>query len=723
MTRAPASSPDGIWRAVGARVSKRAPRSPQLWSSIDERVDPANLRPSLRSDIELKEFTLRWGNDYAVIANRRDGIYYRLEPEEVEIVKLMDGTRSVHQIVVDRLQVSGGLDIDGVVALVELLEEGNFFEERFVNIELAIERALRPPQSWSHRIRSFAKTLTVEWEGADGVVRWLYNRGLRVFFGRWAQIPCAAVSLLGLVAFAFLLRSGRFALGDRSAASEGLALVGLGYFLTFVHELGHALVLIHFGRRVKSAGFLIYFGTPAFFVDSTDGLLMDRRKRMLQSSAGPYAEMIVAGVAAIFVWAFPQFAISRTLYKFAILNYFVLFMNLVPFLELDGYFLFSDLIQVPDLRARSLAFVRYDLLDKLRRRDSWSLQEGGLGIYSLLGLAFTAFTMLFAYSFWKRFFGGLVSRLWHGGLSGRAILVALAVFVGGPLLRGAVDLLRLAVRELGHFVEHVRFKLQTRWRVDAARLIDALPILDDLPSETLDDLAGRVHLRRLRESAFVFRQGQIADAFYIVRDGLLQVVEEDPATGRDGVLRMLRRGDAFGELGLIKAGTRAASVRSVTASEVFVVDKGTFDRLLADAVQVERFSPTLHAIQELSELRCLAHLGLNELARLLDFGEWTNIPPGKVVFRQGDSGDYFYAIQSGRIEVERARRVIQTLGPGGFFGELALLTNAPRAATVRTRTPARVFRVNKRGFDRLIKGAFGRGTLAPHARLDRTSQH
>ena len=55
-----------------------------------------------------------------------------------------------------------------------------------------------------------------------------------------------------------------------------LVILALNYFLTFCHELGHATVLVHHGRRVKSAGFMIYFGSPAFFVDSSDGLMLDR---------------------------------------------------------------------------------------------------------------------------------------------------------------------------------------------------------------------------------------------------------------------------------------------------------------------------------------------------------------------------------------------------------------------------------------------------------------
>ena len=72
---------------------------------------------------------------------------------------------------------------------------------------------------------------------------------------------------------------------------------------------------------------------------------------MAQAFAGPFAELIIAGAASLMVWAFPgSRCCAATLYKFAVLNYFVIFMNLMPLLELDGYWILSDLIQVPDLR-------------------------------------------------------------------------------------------------------------------------------------------------------------------------------------------------------------------------------------------------------------------------------------------------------------------------------------------------------------------------------------
>ena len=86
-------------------------------------------------------------------------------------------------------------------------------------------------------------------------------------------------------------------------------------------------------------------------------------------------------------------------------------------------------------------------------------------------------------------------------------------------------------------------------------------------------------------------------------------------------------------------------------------------------------------------------------------------------------GQAFYAIQSGQAEVYEGDRMVRTLGPGAYFGEVALLLDVPRTASVVAKTPMRAYRLDRRGFDRIVRDAFRKGTLNPHISPDRTWQH
>jgi CRP-like cAMP-binding protein/Zn-dependent protease len=712
----------GVFAAIATAASHAGEDDGDLWEDLAERVDPAAFKPELAPDVEVKTFHLRWGNDYAMIANPRELLHYRLEPAEVELLPLMDGTRSVKEIVVDRFQESGDMEVSGVADLVRQLRVGNFLTTTFVDVAGMVERAIDPLSNARMRAREFAKTLSVDWTGANRLVSWSYRVLLRWFFVPAIAALAFVAAIVGGLAFLSLSGSGRFTISGDSAAAESLILLAMSYLLTFMHELGHAVVLTHYKRRVKSAGFMIYFGSPAFFVDSSDGLMMDRGQRIVQSLAGPYAELIIAGAASVVAWAYPDLGISPVLYKFALLNYFVIFLNLVPLLELDGYWLLSDLIQVPDLRPRSLQFIRYDVWHKLRHREHFTKQEVGLGLYAVVGVVFTVFSFYWSIFFWQEVFGGLVRSLWEGGTIGRVLLIALVLFVTGPVIRGFISLVRSISRRVKAMIASIRFRLETSWRVEAATLIDESPMFEDLPEGVLSDLAGRVQLRGFPAGKAVFRQGDRPEAFYVIRAGVLHVIEEDAETGRERVLRTLTRGETFGELGLIDRAPRAATIRVIEDAELFEVDEPTFDRLLLDMVNVPDFAPTLQAVAELRQLPAFAALGSDDLSSVVDHGGWMNVAPGEELIEQGAEGDAFYAIRAGRFEVRRDEELVTTLGPGAHFGEIALLEDVPRTASVVAKTPARVFRLDREGFDQVVSGAFRRGTLSS-AVIDRTWQH
>jgi CRP-like cAMP-binding protein/Zn-dependent protease len=715
----------GLFASVDREIRRhKAPGDGRgVWDELAAKLDPAEFRPQLAPDIEVREFKLKWGNDYAMIANPRDLLHYKLEPGEMELLPLMDGTRTVKEIVVERFRESGDIELSAVADLVRQLQVGNFLTTRFQDTDAAVRRAMVDVSAARVRAREFAKTQSIDWKDAHRLVDWFYRRLLRWFFIPWVAVIAAAAAVIGFALFWSLYRSGRYSFSGESAAAESLLLLAMSYFLTFMHELGHAVVLVHYKRRVKSAGFMLYFGSPAFFVESSDGLMLGRRERIVQSFAGPYTELIIAGAASALVWAYPDWSLAPVLYKFALLNYFVIFLNLVPMLELDGYWILSDLIQVPDLRPRSLQFIRYDVWHKLRRRERFTKQEVGLGLYAVLGVAFTIVSLYWSVFFWEEVFGGLIKALWNGGPITRVLLILLGLFVLGPLLRGLITLGRSLYRKALGVVQAVRFRLQTKWRVEAAELIDALPIFEDLPEDILSDLAGRVQLRSFPAGKSVFRQGDRPDAFYVVRQGVLHVVEEDLDSGKEGVLRTLGRGESFGELGLVDGAPRTATVRAVVDAELFGVDEATFDRLLSDTIHVPEFAKTFQHAAELRQIPSFAALSADDIAEVLEHGDWVNVAPGETIIQQGAEGDAFYAIRSGQVEVYKDGEPTGSLGPGSHFGEVALLMDVPRTATVIATTPARLFRLDREGFELAIAGAFRRGTLNPAASIGRAWQH
>ncbi|MGH2672339.1 MAG: hypothetical protein ACRDHC_05120, partial [Actinomycetota bacterium] len=255
------ASRPGLYATLAERIegTTGAEDGQSAWEVLAERVDAAEYRPELRSDVEVKTFSLRWGNDYAMIANPTELLHYQLQIGDVPLLPLMDGTRTVRQIVVERFQESGDMELDGVADLVRELRQGNFLTDRFVNLREMVKHAVDPVSRTRAKAREFVKTLSIDWAGAHKLVEWLYRRLLRHFFRPAVAASTTLIAVVGLVAFFATVQSDRFPLGGGSLAIQTFVLLGMDYVLTFIHELGHAVVLVHYGRKVKSAGFMLYF--------------------------------------------------------------------------------------------------------------------------------------------------------------------------------------------------------------------------------------------------------------------------------------------------------------------------------------------------------------------------------------------------------------------------------------------------------------------------------
>jgi CRP-like cAMP-binding protein/Zn-dependent protease len=673
-----------------------------VWDEVAGRLDLDGFRPTLAAATEVVVFEVRGGDDYGVIARPDRTVHYYLEPWEAQLLELMDGSRTTQELIVERLELDGSLDPGAILALIVSLYEGGFLDPAPIDVPGLITDRLDRASPGRRKVSGFLRDLKIGWDGADRLVKACYRWGLRYAFRPAVFALLAAIAVAGLLAFWSVASSDRFSLDARSAPIEAVLLIALGFVLTFAHELGHALVMTHNGRYIISAGFFIFFGSPAFFVDSSDGLMLGRTQRITQSFAGPFAELVLAGFASIALFLWPDSGAAGFWYRFSVLNYFIIFLNLIPLLELDGYWILSDVLQVRNLRPRSLAFVQSDLVPKLARRERFTRQEVGLALYGTIGAIFTVFSLWSALFFWREIFGDLVTSLWNGGTGSRLILIVLVLFFAGPAIRGAISLAKAAVRRLQAVAARIRFRFERSWRIEAATMIDSLPGFDDLPEDLLSDLAGRVTLRTLPPGHTLFRAGDRSDAFYVVRRGHVNVEDVDPATGDTRVLRTLGPGDPFGELGLLDRARRKTTIRAVDRAQVFRVDQATFDRLLADATEAPTFAPTMQSLAEVRGLPAFRRLALDEVQELLEHGGWVSVAPGEAILEQGEVGDAFYAIGSGKADVVRDGELVAVLGPGDHFGEVALLEHVPRNATVLARTPMRVFRLDTAGFDAFV---------------------
>uniref|UniRef100_A0A1B6CNM3 Cyclic nucleotide-binding domain-containing protein n=1 Tax=Clastoptera arizonana TaxID=38151 RepID=A0A1B6CNM3_9HEMI len=196
----------------------------------------------------------------------------------------------------------------------------------------------------------------------------------------------------------------------------------------------------------------------------------------------------------------------------------------------------------------------------------------------------------------------------------------------------------------------------------------------------------------------IIQQGDEGDNFYVIDQGEVEVYVNSELVTAVG------EGGSFGELALIYGTPRAATVRAKTDVKLWGIDRDSYRRILMGSTIRKR-----KMYEEfLSRVSILESLDKWERLTVADALEPVHFEDGETIVRQGEPGDDFYIILDGTALVLQFRAEgdepmeVGRLGQSDYFGEIALLLDRPRAATVIAKGPLKCVKLDRARFERLL---------------------
>jgi cAMP-dependent protein kinase regulator len=218
---------------------------------------------------------------------------------------------------------------------------------------------------------------------------------------------------------------------------------------------------------------------------------------------------------------------------------------------------------------------------------------------------------------------------------------------------------------------------------------------------TLDDndftvVIGAMSEVNAAEGEIVIKQGDQGDFLFVIETGKLDCVIT--VDGNEKVVKTCEAGDVFGELALLYNCPRAATVRATEACVLWKLDRDTFNSIVKDGAQKKRQRYDTF----LAKVPLLSNMDAYERSQLADALKIENFVDGAIIFKQGDVGNKFYIIEEGSAVATKAGQQVMTYAAGDYFGELALLRNQPRAASVTAKGSAKLLSIDSRSFKRLL---------------------
>ena len=321
----------------------------------------AQLRPRLRSHARVHRHEYR-GKRWYVLQDRISRRSHRLNPPAHYLVGLMDGRRTLQELwdaagqrfgddaptqdeviqllgqlhAADLVQSEGAPDVD------ELLRRARRTRTRTLMAKLLAPLAIKVPLFDPDRM----------------LERWL--PWFQPLFGPLGALLWLAVVGWGAFSAAQHWNELTQDIGNRVLAPDNLLVLALVFpLLKAAHEFGHACAVKAWGGEVHEMGVMFLVMMPVPYVDaSASSAFPERRKRVIVGAAGMAVELFIAA-AAMLLWIDMQPGLLRAVLfnVMLIAGVSTVIFNANPLLRFDGYYILSDLIDIPNLRQRSQQYL------------------------------------------------------------------------------------------------------------------------------------------------------------------------------------------------------------------------------------------------------------------------------------------------------------------------------------------------------------------------------
>lgn len=259
-----------------------------------------------------------------------------------------------------------------------------------------------------------------------------------------------------------------------------------------------------------------------------------------------------------------------------------------------------------------------------------------------------------------------------------------------------------------------------------ARIADLMAdsvVFAGLPPAQRERLARVADLRAWAPDERLVSLGAPAQRLFLVVDGHLALTGPEH-TG--AAPTWLLPGDTFGLEALLPEAEYPYTVVARDTARTVSWRRSDLTALALSPARIGELEQAVRAVRALREVSALQDQPEATLAAFLDRARREAFAPGEVVLRQGAAGDRFYLLTGGEVEVSQgegaARQVLAALGPGEYFGELALLFDVPRTADVVARTAVETLSLSREDFLTLFAPVGRPGRALHHLALARVLQ-
>ncbi len=397
-----------------------------FWRAHSTEAEMAEIYARLRGDLEIRAESPAPGSPVIV----KDPItrrFYRFTPVQAAVLNRLDG-KTEHGAVAEAVSAE--------CATAVLKNQVDDFAAKLRDL-LLLDHAscwarLETKGRSKNRFLGSILSIKIHAFNPDALLERMNRRLAFCFTSSFTFLVFAAVFTATAVSLANW-ESLSISIGALFSLYSVPLVLAVAFTVMTIHEFAHGLTLKHFGGKVEEMGFLILYFIPAFYCNVDDAWLLKKRQRVLVTLAGGYVQLFIWALATI-AWRLlaPETNLSRVMTVVVAFSGIQTLFNFIPLIKLDGYYLLSDYLEIPNLRSRAFGYLKRTLrrlvLGERTASDSTSINGRERWVYAAYGTSAFIFTAGLIWFTFGRLAGWIVSQYQTWGL----ILVAAVILLAVP---------------------------------------------------------------------------------------------------------------------------------------------------------------------------------------------------------------------------------------------------------------------------------------------------
>jgi putative peptide zinc metalloprotease protein len=384
----------------------------------------SDLKPRLRTHAQIHRHSYG-GEVWYVLQDHVSGRFYRFTPIAYHVIGLMDGERTIQDIW-EKAAERFGDDAPTQGDMIRVLSQLHSADILVSTVPPDVEEILTRGEKVSRgKIMAYVKSpLFMRFPLFDPEkllqrTAFIFNPIFSLFgFAVWAVVVGWAM-FMAVQHWPELTHN----IVDRILSGQNLLIIGLVYpVIKAVHEFGHAYAVKRWGGEVHEMGIMLLVLMPLPYVDASSASgFTEKRRRLLVTASGIMVELFIAS-AAMFAWLNLDQGIARSVAFNAMFigSVSTVLFNANPLLRYDGYYLLSDLLEIPNLAQRSITWVGYLIkryvfgVKKTEQPYARPDEKFWLTIYSIAAFIYRAFIYVSIILFisGKFFIIGILLGIW-----------------------------------------------------------------------------------------------------------------------------------------------------------------------------------------------------------------------------------------------------------------------------------------------------------------------